>query len=208
MKLKKIASLMLAGIMAVSMLAGCKSGSTNNGNAGSSSSTPATTGVVASVEGALKTYASDLTVSVKSHAMMDARLAKMAESYTAEGITSGAADSDFADLIGDLFSSDYKWVENTFASEFSDKFYSMTQNSLYAVAVIPVEKTYGISASDAAATILARDLLDGLKNENSYGGTDYKMDYTLYVSMDSVEKNDGSSVSFMIAVMEASAKTV
>ena len=36
MKLKKIASLALAGIMAVSMLAGCKDG--NNGNSGSSSS--------------------------------------------------------------------------------------------------------------------------------------------------------------------------
>ena len=36
MKLKKIASLALAGIMAVSMLAGCKDG--GNGNSGSSSS--------------------------------------------------------------------------------------------------------------------------------------------------------------------------
>ena len=39
MKLKKIASLMLAGIMAVSMLAGCK-GNTINENPGSSSSEP------------------------------------------------------------------------------------------------------------------------------------------------------------------------
>ena len=38
MKLKKIASLALAGIMAVSMLAGCKDG--GNGNGGSSSSEP------------------------------------------------------------------------------------------------------------------------------------------------------------------------
>ena len=44
MKLKKIASLMLAGIMAVSMLAGCKSGSSNNSNAGSSSSEPTSVG--------------------------------------------------------------------------------------------------------------------------------------------------------------------
>ena len=41
MKLKKIASLMLAGIMAVSMLAGCKSAS-DNGNGGASSSEPTT----------------------------------------------------------------------------------------------------------------------------------------------------------------------
>ena len=49
MKLKKIASLALAGIMAVSMLAGCKDG--GNGNSGSSSSetTNTTSNVTASV---------------------------------------------------------------------------------------------------------------------------------------------------------------
>ena len=50
MKLKKIASLALAGIMAVSMLAGCKDG--GNSNSGSSSSEPTTTNVV--------TYANDV----------------------------------------------------------------------------------------------------------------------------------------------------
>ena len=51
MKLKKIASLMLAGIMAVSMLAGCKSGTTPNDDS-SSSQVPAATNVV--------TYANDM----------------------------------------------------------------------------------------------------------------------------------------------------
>ena len=50
MKLKKIASLMLAGIMAVSMLAGCKDG-TNQEEPSSSSQVPTTTNVV--------TYAND-----------------------------------------------------------------------------------------------------------------------------------------------------
>ena len=44
MKLKKIASLMLAGIMAVSMLAGCKSGS--NGNDTDNNVTPSTSSIV------------------------------------------------------------------------------------------------------------------------------------------------------------------
>ena len=44
MKLKKIASLMLAGIMAVSMLAGCKTA--DNGNGGASSSEPTTSSSV------------------------------------------------------------------------------------------------------------------------------------------------------------------
>ncbi len=51
MKLKKIASLMLAGIMAVSMLAGCKSGTTPDDDS-SSSQVPAATNVA--------TYANDM----------------------------------------------------------------------------------------------------------------------------------------------------
>ena len=57
MKLKKIASLALAGIMAVSMLAGCKDG--GNGNSGSSSSenTNTVTGYSASVQAKLSNTA-------------------------------------------------------------------------------------------------------------------------------------------------------
>ena len=46
MKLKKIASLALAGIMAVSMLAGCNGSSGNGTNPPASSSEPTTTGLV------------------------------------------------------------------------------------------------------------------------------------------------------------------
>ena len=55
MKLKKIASLMLAGIMAVSMLAGCKSGDSNKNDAGSSSSE------VVNVDGAAAAINNELT---------------------------------------------------------------------------------------------------------------------------------------------------
>ena len=44
MKLKKIASLMLAGVMAVSMLAGCSGSSDNGGNGGASSNPNPSTG--------------------------------------------------------------------------------------------------------------------------------------------------------------------
>ena len=54
MKLKKIASLALAGIMAVSMLAGCGEGI---GNSGSSSRIPTVTGYSASVQAKLSNTA-------------------------------------------------------------------------------------------------------------------------------------------------------
>ena len=51
MKLKKIASLMLAGVMAVSMLAGCK-GSANSGE--EENPVVPTTGIVADANGVLR----------------------------------------------------------------------------------------------------------------------------------------------------------
>ena len=73
MKLKKIASLMLAGIMAVSMLAACGEGK-GNSSSSSSSSQPTTTGVVAAVENAIKAKNSGLTVSVKESTPLNLQL--------------------------------------------------------------------------------------------------------------------------------------
>ena len=69
MKLKKIASLMLAGIMAVSMLAGCGEGKDNGGNAGSSSSQPTSTGLSAEVVN-MSSLKSLKNVSAKDSAML------------------------------------------------------------------------------------------------------------------------------------------
>ena len=76
MKLKKIASLALAGIMAVSMLAGCKDG--GNSNSGSSSSEPtASTGYTASV--LAKTNLAKDFVDGKDDSKLDAMVSAVAE---------------------------------------------------------------------------------------------------------------------------------
>ena len=73
MKLKKIASLMLAGIMAVSMLAGCSNGNSNSGNNGGETNTA--TGVAAAFNDAqASTNAAKITFS--SDATLDAALAQ------------------------------------------------------------------------------------------------------------------------------------
>ena len=83
MKLKKIASLMLAGVMAVSMLTACGSnGNTNNGNGGDENSdpTPATTSVVDAVnkgQSAANAVKIDFTVDSK----LDNALAKAVRVY-------------------------------------------------------------------------------------------------------------------------------
>ena len=72
MKLKKIASLMLAGIMAVSMLAGCKSGDNNN-NDDNTEVTPTVSNAVSVMNGAQD------SVKFESSADYDAALAAAAK---------------------------------------------------------------------------------------------------------------------------------
>ena len=85
MKLKKIASLALAGIMAVSMLAGCKDGS-NGGNSGSSSeNTNQNTGYSAYILD--KTDVAKLYVTAED----DARLTSAVKAVAKNAYTSGAS---------------------------------------------------------------------------------------------------------------------
>ena len=72
MKLKKIASLMLAGIMAVSMLAACKSGSNNNNNNNSSSSQPVSNASTV-MQGALSEKAA-LKITFSANSKLDTAL--------------------------------------------------------------------------------------------------------------------------------------
>ena len=78
MKLKKIASLALAGIMAVSMLAACGEG-TNNGNSGSSSSQPTTASVVSTVKNAIADKNSDLVITVEENTALNDAMKKYNE---------------------------------------------------------------------------------------------------------------------------------
>ena len=87
MKLKKIASLMLAGIMAVSMLAGCKDGASSNTPDDDTVVTPVATGVAAGANGVLSDYAvKTLGVSFEEDkALLDA-LTAASSSYKSKDI--------------------------------------------------------------------------------------------------------------------------
>ena len=81
MKLKKIASLMLAGIMAVSMLAGCKSAS-DNGNGGASSSEQTGTSNAATVlQDNLSGDARRIVKTAAANSNLDAALKNAVDTY-------------------------------------------------------------------------------------------------------------------------------
>ena len=74
MKLKKIASLMLAGIMAVSMLTACDTTSNNQPNVPNQPEEPTASDVVSAVEAGIKSWNSDLEIDVKSSNNMAAAI--------------------------------------------------------------------------------------------------------------------------------------
>ena len=82
MKLKKIASLALAGVMAVSMLAGCEGKGTNNNGGNSTTEEPvvSTTPVVDAVNKG-QSASNDVKINFTTNASMDAALKKAVSVY-------------------------------------------------------------------------------------------------------------------------------
>ena len=108
MKLKKIASLMLAGIMAVSMLAGCSNGNSNSGN--TEEPVAPSTGVSAKVQSLLKnddlitlsdnaTYSSYLDSAIKKADVEAAAMGTMNTTNNVDAAIVNALKSKFADNV-------------------------------------------------------------------------------------------------------------
>ena len=150
MKLKKIASLALAGIMAVSMLAGCKDG--GNGNSGSSSSAPtAPAGYTATVYAELSKTTKDVLKTKENSVVTDmANAAKAA--YKAEFY------KGLVDLSGKTQAYQVAFGQGTGLSEMS-------------TILTAVKNETGINydlVSETAATALVYPTIDGNVNVAVY----------------------------------------
>ena len=202
MKLKKIASLALAGIMAVSMLAGCK----DNPSSSSEPTNPVTPAdIVSVVDKAIEDYNSDLTVDVKTINTMNTRLEKLFE----DNVYSELAASSYkliTDELKDVFGVNgmtnmmNKAPTNDITNVKAD---ASATNYFYAI--IPVEHVSSATAVEKAANIIA-DKMTGVDNEfrKTDSGTDksYTASYTMYVSQLNATKTGDSSVPVVIVVMK------
>ena len=205
MKLKKIASLALAGIMAVSMLAGCKDG--GNGNSGSSSSEQTTaTGIVATVDKAIKDYNSGLTVTVKESGVMNTRLEKLFKDYVYSELTADNYKLIEEDMESVFNATNWKEVDSTsFLKETYNPGINANAGTYHAWMVLPVEKVSSATAQVKAANAIA-EAFDGVKNtfasNVSGAGKTFNNTYTLYVSQLNATKPGDSSVPVVVAVLE------
>ena len=217
MKLKKIASLMLAGVMAVSMLAGCSGNSTidDNNTDNDNQGDVSTSSVVSAIDDAIKTY-SDATVEVKESAFLNTRLESLTENWSYQELTN------------------YDLVETNLQSIFGKKMTqlpTMNDDDLIDIAakgekwyydIVTVDKVSGTTPLVKAANQIAPKLA-GLKDEyicseltgwkghghGNHGSVmvdvSYTADYTMYVSQVTSTKTGDTSLPVFIVVLQAKA---
>ena len=98
MKLKKIASLMLAGVMAASMLAGCNTASNGNDQP-TQPEEPTTSNVVAAIQNGIDSHNPNLKVTVKNSNMFDQRMDKIFDTASAHKDDSGFIALNIKDVF-------------------------------------------------------------------------------------------------------------
>ena len=215
MKLKKIASLMLAGVMAVSMLTACGGSTTNDNEQNNKPEEPTVADVVSDVKAGIKSWNSDLEITVEGSKNMDAAIKKGADlntnyKTTEENIVNTlnyvfaqkmtVANSDFIDNTGVV-----TWLNN--ANSDGNKGYK-DGDTAYAFAVVPVTNTaFDKNAGDMIGYAL-RDLKNIVptKTDNASNALSYEnlnVDYTMYVTAQDATMANNSVVTYVIAVLKA-----
>ena len=218
MKLKKIASLALAGVMAVSMLAGCANGAPiddntddNNGNQG----TISTSSVVSAIDDAVKTY-SDATVDVKESAFLNTRLEKLAENLSYQELTDYDVIEKHLDSIFGKKMSQLPTMDGGDLAEIA------TEGEVWYYDIVTIDKVSGTTPLVKAANQIAPKLA-GLKDEYICTGlshwnggrpgvhgsvmvdVSFVADYTMYVSQVTSTKTGDTSLPVFIVVLQAKA---
>ena len=214
MKLKKIASLALAGIMAVSMLTACGEGSNEVVNPNPNPA-PTTSDVVSTFNEAMEAYVPNATVEVKESDFLNARIDKLLADMSYQELK----QKDFAAVKFAVKSAfGMSKVEDLEADELDQKTLARNgQTWLYDVVDVgPVSST---TALVKAANMIA-DEMGSLDDEfvvkgghwihdrfgkfNAYieNDTSYVANYTMYVYQVEATSTGDSNVPLTIAVLK------
>ena len=231
MKLKKIASLALAGIMAVSMLTACGgNGETGGETGGDTGNTITTSTAVSALSNAVKAY-TKATIDVKESALMNGRLDKFFSDNTyAEIDELGGGDASIQDEVESIFGEE---MEELTADNLKDN--KDTSNYYFqAIEVknVPDATALVKAANNVGEILKAADLHDEyivdiegttLANNSRYGkpgkpgkpgfdvdfditigdlSVSYTADYTMYVEQVTANVAGDSSVPVVIVVLK------
>ena len=203
MKLKKIASLALAGVMAVSMLAGCSGNGSNgdNNNGGNTVVEPSTSSIVTAFNDG-QDKDNKVKVTFSSDASLDAALQKAGKE-----VGSSASEISVLNYVVSLMGKFYDSVDDFAGAETPDGNIADKQSKT-TIGVMLLESADYWTEKDAVSAA-ARDVDDliatlATDNKNSNGENDtvgekyYTFDYTGTVSMVSVAQESGATNYYVV----------
>ena len=207
MKLKKIVSLALAGILAVSMLTACGEGS-------SSSSTPTpneptTSSPVSAFEKAIAGENATLTITVSENAKLAEVVAKYNENYHHEMTSVDGYTDGLTKVVETVFGTGAATMDDNDSVIAAVNGRTVKKGTKYLYAIY----ANGVITSDACRTQAANDMANRLSGvTNVFMGTDgsagwgkdteLNNTYTLYVYEGSVMDNAGKTVPYVISVLK------
>ena len=192
MKLKKIASLMLAGVMAVSMLAGCQTGSNGNGEEPEVPAVPSTSNAASSLHDSMNGTARRKSSPV-ANADLDAALKKAVDTYFQNG------DFEKVDQFAAIVTIDDKIYDALVDAMGAKKYIDGDLNNKVDKVTTAV-KLYAVEAStsDAYALEMVADQIEGsiakLKLKSDKASTKQQYDYAYTISASIVTKPISSSI--------------
>ena len=204
MKLKKIVSLALAGVMAVSMLAGCANNGGNGGNdSGKEPVTQPATGVAAAFNDA-QSSTNKAKVVFSNDASLDAALAK-AVKMNGQGADWDDVSQDVQYITGLVSKGTFIW-KGTYNNVLVDNTTDSVDGATATFArCIQLNSSSGVWSEEAAINKVASEI-DGIAsvlldttyseekdNETEEGETYYDYSYTGTASMVSVDNTDGTT---------------
>ena len=203
MKLKKIASLALAGVMAVSMLAGCSGNGSNgdNNNGGNTVVEPGTSSIVTAFNDG-QDKDNKVKVTFSSDASLDAALQKAGKE-----VGSSANANNILDYVCNLMGKSYCSL-NEFATADTRDGKIMDKQSKTTIGVVLLgsasywteEDAINAAARDVDDMIatLATDNKNSNNRDDNVGDKYYTFDYTGTVSMVSVAQESGATYYYVV----------
>ena len=180
MKLKKIASLMLAGIMAVSMLAGCKGENNNNNGDNGGDPVPPATGVSATVYNELSPEA-QRNATFADSSELNSALQKVVDDYVSgtDALTAYTQGVTVDNTVMQKLADALKCKQNIGVPTFANN----TDKGVTGVYVVSA----GQDMSDTAILEQVAAKIDNAIETNPVSGAkdgkNYKYDYTMSVSV-------------------------
>ena len=214
MKLKKIASLMLAGVMAASMLAGCNTASNGNDQP-TQPEEPTTSNVVAAIQNGIDSHNPNLKVTVKNSNMFDQRMDKIFDTASAHKDDSGFIALNIKDVFN-ISDNDFNEDNSDFMSN-ADVLPIIASagngtrkgETIWAYTLIKVTNDNGnpyVTAGDKIGEAFAAEKLSNKfadKSEDNDVLAYLSADYTLYVYGGQTVQPNNDVETYVVAVLEA-----